>query len=490
MPLTHDNLLEKYQTALKNAGMGIWQFDVQTNTYSWDIGLKELFEWNDEDRFGCTLEEWYELIHAEDHESMKAYVASVLNGTVDVNTSIKIKTKSNKTKYIRTCAYKVMNKENIDHFVGITWDVTSESILQQDLLREKKFSENILNAIPDPIFVKNSKHEIIYANSEYEKFVAMSKEVFLGKDDYDFFPTEVADWFWDANEEVFNSNKPTENEEKVTDGQGRPRDVLTKKTPLITATNEKILVGVIRDITELKSIQSSLIEQSKMASLGEMAAEIAHEINNPLMIAQGKTQLLLEKLTKQNMDMASCKKDLEAIETNCMRIDKIIKSLKSVSRKADRDPYEEVSVLKLIDEAFEISKERFRKRKLNLFVITDEFIDYTYTTQARASEIVQVLVNLLNNAYDAIESQPRGWARISLTMPKNNFQIEVTDSGNEIEPEVAQKMMEPFFTTKMTGKGTGLGLSVSKQIIHSHKGDLFYDPTSANTRFVFTLPKL
>ncbi|MEQ1723029.1 MAG: ATP-binding protein [Pseudobdellovibrio sp.] len=488
MPLAQAEELKKYKTALKNASMGVWQFDVLTNTFTWDVGLNELFEWEDKEKFGCSLEEWYELIHTEDRENMRVYIAEVLNGTVDVNTFLRIKTKSNKTKFIRACAYKVLNEGVIDHFVGVTWDVTNESVLRTDLLREKNFSENILDAIPDPIFVKNSNHEIIYANQEYAKFVGMPKESFLGKDDYAFFPKEVADFFWHKNENVFQGDHSIETEEQVSDYRGKPRDVLTKKTPLNNSKNEKVLVGVIRDITELKRMQSSLIEKSKMASLGEMAAEIAHEINNPLMIVQGKTQLLIEKMSKQP-ELAAYKKDLVSIETNCLRIDKIIKSLKSVSRKADRDPYEDVSVLKLIDEAFEISKERFRKRKLNLFVITDEFIDYTYTIKARPSEIVQVLVNLLNNSYDAVEAQPRGWARVSLTVTGNTFQVEVTDSGAEIEPEIAQKMMEPFFTTKMTGKGTGLGLSVSKQIIQSHNGELFYDSKSDNTRFVFTLPK-
>lgn len=490
MPPLNEVMLQKYQNALLNAGIGLWELDLESKILKWDEGYGELYE-IDKGIQQYTQAEWINVIYPEDRDMIFNHIQEALLGKNEINAVFRILTqKTRKIKYIKTCAYKVTKGGGIVALVGLNWDITNESLLQMDLLKEKKFSENILNAIPDPIFVKNEKHEVIYANTEYEKFVGMPKERFLGKDDYDFFPEEVADFFWDKNEEVFTSNHPTENEEKVSDSRGRPRDVLTKKTPLIAANNEKILVGVIRDITELKNMQNSLIEQSKMASLGEMAAEIAHEINNPLMIAQGKTQLLIDKLTKPNMDMAAFKKDLEAIETNCMRIDKIIKSLKSVSRKADRDPYEEVSVLKLIDEAFEISKERFRKKKLNLFVITDEFIDYTYTTRARPSEIVQVLVNLLNNAYDAIESQPRGWARISLTVPKNHFQIEVTDSGNEIEPEVAQRMMEPFFTTKMTGKGTGLGLSVSKQIIHSHKGDLFYDPTSANTRFVFTLPKL
>lgn len=484
-----NDLLRKYQSITKHAGMGVWEFDALTKTFTWDEGLHRLYDGTDQVR-KCSMEEWVKFFHEEDQHAVFMFAQKVMSGEIEVNNFLKIKSFTGATKYIRSCAYRVEVDNKFHSLVGISWDVTSESLLQMELVKEKKFTENILNAIPDPIFVKDLEHKWIYANTEFEKLLGIKKTEFIGKSDYDFFDAKMAAVYWEKDQEVFDTNRANENQEQIVLPNGQIREVFTKKTPFYTGNGEKVLVGVIRDITELKNIQNSLIEQSKMASLGEMAAEIAHEVNNPLMIAQGKAQLLIEKLGKQSIDMASCKKDLEAIETNCIRIDKIIKSLKSVSRKADRDPYEEVSILKLIDEAFEISKERFRKRKLNLFVITDEFIDYTYTTQARPSEIVQVLVNLLNNAYDAIESQPHGWARISLTIPNNNFQIEVTDSGNEIEPEVAQRMMEPFFTTKMTGKGTGLGLSVSRQIIQGHNGDLFYDPTSSNTRFVFTLPKL
>lgn len=253
-------------------------------------------------------------------------------------------------------------------------------------------------------------------------------------------------------------------------------------------------IGMTEDFAEIilkdsMRIQNSLIEQSKMASLGEMASEMAHEVNNPLMIIMGKSQLLQDKISTPNFDIVSCQSDLMQIEINCLRIDKLIKSLKSISRKADQDPFEDVSVFKLIDEAIEICKERFRKKRLNLYVRSDPIIDYTFTTKARPSEIVQVLVNLLNNSYDAICNQDRGWIRINVSLAYEIYNIEVVDSGAKIEADVAKKMMSPFFTTKPTGKGTGLGLSVSKQIIENHYGELYYDPNGDNTRFVFTLPK-
>lgn len=482
-----EELFSKYQKALSKAGIGLWELDVVSGQLKWDEGYRLLYEM-DEGIYSGNLEEMMFRIHPEDRQGLHEYADSIVVDGPAKQFTFRILLKNNKIKYLGTSTYRVAKDATVT-LVGLNWDVTTESLLQLDLIKEKKFSENILNAIPDPLFVKNEKHEVIYANSEYEKFVGMKKENFLGKDDYNFFPKDVADYFWERNAQVLASNKPEETNEQVMDAAGDVRDVLTKKTPVNMSPTEKILIGVIRDITQLKNMQTSLVEQSKMASLGEMAAGIAHEINNPLSIIQGKSQLLHEKINNNMFNGESYKKDLEQIEQNCLRIDKIIKSLKSVSRKTDQDPLEEVRLLKIIDEAFEISKERFRKRKLNLFVITDDEINYDSMVLVRPSEIVQVLVNLLNNSYDAIENQVMGWARIHVGLTNTMYLVEVTDSGNEIPPDVAQKMMDPFFTTKSTGKGTGLGLSISRKIIQNHGGDLFFDSLHINTKFVFNLPR-
>lgn len=111
-------------------------------------------------------------------------------------------------------------------------------------------------------------------------------------------------------------------------------------------------------------------------------------------------------------------------------------------------------------------------------------------TRARQTEIVQVLVNLLNNAFDAIQGQSQGWARIGIISEDGHFLIEVVDSGLKISREVAEHMMEPFFATKLMGQGTGLGLSVSRQFIENHQSQLVYDFGYSNTRFYFKLVRL
>jgi PAS domain S-box-containing protein len=482
-------LLNTYQNALGKAGIGVCELDIATGVVTWDESYRKLYEF-DEGVFQGRGQDLKSMVHEDDFDSLKSYMDELVLNGLGCSTICRVCFPNGRIKYIRVSMSKVTNSQKEQKIVSLSWEISTQWALQLDLIKEKKFSESILDAIPDPIFVKNEKHQVIYANSEYEKFVGMKKAEFVGKDDYDFFPKEMADYFWKRNEEVFKSNQSEETNEQVFDSQGRQRDVLTKKTPLKISSGEKNLVGVIRDITDLKNIQTSMIEQSKMASLGEMAAGIGHEINNPLSIIQGKAQLLQEKINNNMINFENCKKDLEQIELNCVRIDKIIKSLKSVSRKADLDPFEETPLMRLIDEVFEISKERFRKKSLNLFVESDEAVKYAYKAMVRPSEIVQVLVNLLNNAFDAIQGHSEGWARVKLTKLQNHLQVEVIDSGSEINPDVVAKMMQPFFTTKSTGKGTGLGLSVSRQIIQNHSGDLFFDVQAANTRFVFTLPKI
>lgn len=489
MSETSLELSEKYKKALINSGMGLWELNTLTKRLTWDEGFRILLE-KCEGSYEGHIDEEFENVFIDDRENLQNYLKKILADDSEINAHFRILTKKQNIKYIKMNAYRVKHDGKLIALIGISLDVTSESLLQNDVVNSREFTENVLNAIPEPIFVKNAKNEIIYANSEYAKFINKSNEDFIGKKESEVLCERMASVFLENEYEVFKNNISSEKEKTFIDSQGKSTNVVLKKTPLFLGTSEKIIVGVVHDITESKSIQNSLVEQSKMASLGEMASEMAHEVNNPLMIIQGKSQLLQDKISSQPIDLISCQNDLVQIEINCMRIDKLIKSLKSISRKADEDPFEEISLFELIDEAIEICKERFKRKKLNLYVNADAGIDHTFTTRARPSEIVQVVVNLLNNSYDAICNQDRGWVRIYVSLTFDIYSIQITDSGSKIPQEVAKKMMSPFFTTKPTGKGTGLGLSVSKQIIENHTGELYYDPNGNNTRFVFTLPRI
>ncbi|MBC7742948.1 MAG: PAS domain S-box protein [Bdellovibrionaceae bacterium] len=605
-------LFEKYQKALEAAGVGLWELNVATGLIKWDTGLQKLYQLDDKILEG----DFYalsNLIHEDDRSDMTRHLELAIQDQAEVSSTFRIILPNKTIRYIRSQGYKIRNdKGEVIGLVGISRDISDEKLLQINLNQTKNFLASVTDAMPDPLLVKNSQHQWIFANAALEKLLGKSKADIIGKNDYDLFPTESAELHWRTDNEALASNEQIEQEEKIIDANGAVRDVLVKKNTFMFSGDEKVIVASVRDITEknnsdsrfrlmislidssvdffgfanqkgvplyvnktgqdvfgieigskkyfadylspddkfvidenivprlkafdrwegevtainpktkaeipvlvkvfavktgpsnsdifygcsgtslvqMKAIQRSMVEQSKMASLGEMAAEMAHEVNNPLMIIQAKSHMLQAKVGVDNPDRDKIISDLQLIEKNSQRIDRIIKSLKTASRNSEQDPYEEIPLLDLIDEALEISTERFRSNFIKIEVINNDVCDRSHIVNARSSEIVQVLVNLLNNSFDAVKTQTNRWVQVVLSCSEAAYLIEIIDSGPRITKDVSEKMMRPFFTTKAMGHGTGLGLSLSKQIIQNHEGDLYYDGDHVNTRFIFTLKKL
>ncbi|MBC7658866.1 MAG: CHASE domain-containing protein [Chitinophagaceae bacterium] len=243
--------------------------------------------------------------------------------------------------------------------------------------------------------------------------------------------------------------------------------------------------GTIQDITEQKHREFMLMQNSKMASLGEMAAGVAHEVNNPLMIISGKAYLVKQRLSKGLLDPISIRKEMDDIDSTVKRIAYIVKGLRAFSRNGDNDPLESVPLKTIIDETLVLCVERFKNQNIRLDIEPIPHI----TLKARSTQISQVLLNLLNNSYDSISEADERWVKISFAfLGLETIGIRVTDSGAGISPAIAEKIMLPFYTTKEVGKGTGIGLSISKGIALSHGGDLQLDRTSSNTSFVLSIP--
>ncbi len=236
----------------------------------------------------------------------------------------------------------------------------------------------------------------------------------------------------------------------------------------------------------VKEQESVIADSSKMAALGEMAGSIAHEINNPLAIISGNAQLLELELANPSVLNYSAKAltHTKKILGTIKRIEKIIKGLRLLSRDAAQDPMQSVAVKNLIDDTVSICHERFRHANIQIRVS----LEYKGELCCRDTQISQVLLNLLNNSFDAIVGKTYPWVELSVHQKNDFIEISVVDSGTGIPPEIQQKIMHPFFTTKEIGKGTGLGLSISKGIINSHGGKFFIEQNSLNTKFVIQIP--
>lgn len=245
-------------------------------------------------------------------------------------------------------------------------------------------------------------------------------------------------------------------------------------------------LGTARDVTMIKRQQSELIQASKMMSLGEMAGGVAHEINNPLAIINGRAGQLKEVLADTPLNLELANEMLTSIEGTTLRIAKIVKGLRTFSRDAENDPFELVHLRLILDDTLAFCRERFKQHgiRLNLESSSNEIV-----LECRATQVSQALLNLLNNAYDAVENLSEKWVRVEAREAGNRVLIKVVDSGSGIPEKIRNKILQPFFTTKDVGRGTGLGLSISRGIVAAHGGELTIDSEHTNTCFVINLPK-
>ena len=259
----------------------------------------------------------------------------------------------------------------------------------------------------------------------------------------------------------------------------------SKSTPSHAVTSFADITDLMKSESDQRKLQARLAEVSKISALGEMAAGVAHEINNPLAIMKGKATMLIQKASMGKFDLDFGIKHLQSIEDNADRIAKITNALRIYSRDATNDPNESSNLFDLVQNTMSLCFQRFTKANIQIRLQCPPLLQVC----CRPTEISQVLMNLLNNSFDAISTLENKWIEINGFKKDGAIHLEVSDSGTGISKDVAEKMMNPFFTTKVVGKGTGLGLSLSTGIIESHGGSLKYNHNSANTTFVIILPE-
>jgi C4-dicarboxylate-specific signal transduction histidine kinase len=250
--------------------------------------------------------------------------------------------------------------------------------------------------------------------------------------------------------------------------------------------------GTHLDITQQKQAQAELEEQrminvhaSRMALLGEMAGGIAHEINSPLAVITMLAAQLSEHLQSNQMDLKRVVNCAKTLESTAFRIARIVTSMKSLTRESSQEPVTRVRLKELVEDAEILVHERF---KVHGITLDSSGVDPNFVLSCQPNEISQVLLNLIQNARDAVENTAEKWIRVETREDGKTVQISVVDSGPAIPDSIHSRLFQPFFTTKPLGRGTGLGLGICQRIIERHGGKIEHVAHSHPTRFVFTLP--
>jgi PAS domain S-box-containing protein len=462
-------------------GLGVWSWDVENDVLKWDEGMFRLYG---VDNFSGHYSDWVSMILKEDLQRVQQEFYNAMTASSKITTWFRVTRPDASIIRIRCDAQVERDSSGKQiRVIGINRDITQEHQNLQDLIEQKTLLTSIVDTLPVAVFMKDLHDDLNFTiwNKAAEGLWGLKNSEVLKKNDYNFFPKEESDLFRVKDLQVIQSGVPEViDEEMITLPNNEVRYLRTQKVPV----HGRFLLGVSEDITVQKESQLKLIESSKMTSLGEMAGNIAHEINSPLTIIHGRVDLLRRKINAGDIEVTKILEELDKIKMTGDRIAKIVRGLRFFSRNSDADPMENIGIKQVIEDTLELCQERFKVHE----VLLDSSEVKNYEIECRPTQISQVIMNLLSNALDAAKETNEKWVKITTEKSGTYLKISVTDSGHGIPQEILGKIMDPFFTTKEIGKGTGLGLSISQGIVKVHKGELYYDRASKNTNFVILLP--
>ncbi len=364
---------------------------------------------------------------------------------------------------------------------GLMLDVTEQKTFQSQLQRERDFNQKILNTTQSMILVLDTAGLISYANKRcYE----------AGYQESELIGHRLVDWVETSHREDFHAalnttahGQQVENLElRVRRSDGSMGHFSISLSPMRDeqkAVNN--VVVVMTDITDAALLQAKLAHSEKMATIGRLVSGVAHEVNNPLAAILGFTDLLLE-----NPEVPlSARDDLQIILQETQRTKDIVQDLLSFARQRPVQR-EAVQVNSVLRQTIKLRSYDFASHGVE---VLEDFEEALAPALGDSQQLQQVFLNILNNAYDAVqEAGQRGRIRIHTRRRTDMIEVAISDNGTGIADP--QRIFDPFYTTKQVGKGTGLGLSICYGIVRAHAGEIqcWNNEGDAGSTFVVRIP--
>ncbi len=357
--------------------------------------------------------------------------------------------------------------------------------LNTDLYRANQLNENILNSISLALTVVDLEGRVLEWNSAYAEWTGIDKAEALGK----HYATDLGGSFSDTNvsqemADLLSHREPVALQNlSFSATESESRTVNLVGFPLRDVEGEVFgAVIVLEDVTERAQLEAQLQQSARLASVGELAAGVAHEVNNPLGSISSLAQMLLSSPGGEQSDA------LRTIVDQVNRISGILGNLVDFSR-ARPAVKEQVEISEVVDSVVGLAKFNRKFRDIEIDRRLDPACPHI---TGDAGQIQQLLLNLLLNSADAMptgglvkietDGHPPGEQSMAL-------KIRVTDTGHGIPENQINRVFDPFFTTKPTGEGTGLGLSVCYGVVRSHDGEIAVESEEGfGTTFVIDLP--
>ena len=363
-------------------------------------------------------------------------------------------------------------------------------IKAEELGRMREFNDNILESLDDGLVVFDADESIVRWNRALESFYGVKRANAIGRSFADVFDRSFVEAVRAARADNPSGatlfKVPLTSRQPAAAGETEPERLMVNATavPLQSLAGPGAVVGTIlllENVTDRVRLEEQLQISEKMASIGLLAAGVAHEVNTPLTGISSYTQMLLEKADPTDPRTML----LEKIERQTFRAAKIVNGLLTLSRPGtpggDRT---HVDLNTIVTDVFSLLEHQFAVGKIR---VRRELSPVPVMVLGIEHQLQQVFLNLFLNARDAMPSG--GWLTVMTRVEGDQALAEIADTGSGIPPEHLARIYDPFFTTKAIGRGTGLGLSISYGIVREHDGAVRCDSTvGQGTRFTLSLP--
>ena len=351
----------------------------------------------------------------------------------------------------------------ITQFRGLMLDVTDQKTFQAQLQRQRDFNQKILNATQSMILVLDTAGLISYANRRcYE--AGYKQEGMIGRRLVDLVDAAQRQEFDSALETTAHGHQVENLELRATRSDGTFGHFSISLSPMRDEQHTvNSVVVVMTDITDAALLQAKLAHSERMATIGRLVSGVAHEVNNPLAAILGFTDLLLENPAVP----PTAREDLQIILQETQRTKAIVQDLLSFARQRPVKR-ELVQINSILKQTTKLRSYDFLSHGVE---VVEHYAPHLTSVFGDAQQLQQVFLNLLNNAYDAIEESGRRGKIYLQTLQLGDWvQVTIRDNGTGIVD--AERIFDPFYTTKQPGKGTGLGLSICYGIVRAHSGEI------------------
>lgn len=513
----HDKLRENGKVLLNAQKMGniaSWKYDYKHKKMLWTdeaFQILGLCPHNDLPNYRTFLK----VVHPEDrHIVDKAYLSAIKNNSA-YNVTYRIIRPNGEERIIQQQSENTLDANGkTATSLGMIHDITAFKKVEGSLRQSKEQWEKTFNSIHNVITLQDSHMNIVNINqagrdilgiSEQEAYGQRCHELFHGTDE----PCPGCP--------LIGTTKTFKTYTKEITHEKLGRTFTVSASAVLNSYGElQNIVHVATDITEKKKIERRLFLNEKMTTIAGLAAGVAHEINTPLSVILQSQQVIKMKLDPNNprsvtkaaeydIDLAKLQNYLEQSKVQRMfknsnqsaiNAAEIVKSLLEFSRPHQKEIINDTNVADLLETTLNLAASDYDLKKHSNFInikITRNYNDKTSNVPCVATEIKQVILNLIKNSAQSLTAHkvPDPTIILSSSLIKNRVRIEVEDNGPGIDGSIKSQIFDPFFTTKDAGEGTGLGLFVSHAIVvDKHKGNLWLESEPGKgVKFIVELPQ-